>query len=267
MPTGIQSLDPIFEGGVPAGSVILLLGDIGGGGTEFVYSSIIHLLEAGDGGSPSGPGAPKEIRYITFTRLKEDVVKEILLSFRADDLAKRIESIRFDDLSEQYFDSSIVPGDWYSRSSMITRLKKRSEYEDTLTRLSEVFGDVAQGSLVVMDSLTDLATQYARGGSWHNLAGFLRGLQRVAKQRQSTIYLQLSHGILQEAQEKEIEDIADAVILFRWEETPGSRRQRVMYIEKFRGVMPHLEERDLVKFAVRISSTGGFEVSNIRVVI
>jgi hypothetical protein len=31
--------------------------------------------------------------------------------------------------------------------------------------------------------------------------------------------------------------------------------------------MPHLEERDLVKFAVRISTTNGFEVSNIRVVI
>ncbi len=40
-----------------------------------------------------------------------------------------------------------------------------------------------------------------------------------------------------------------------------------MYFEKFRGMMPHLEERDLVKFAVRISTTSGFEVSNIRVVI
>jgi hypothetical protein len=40
-----------------------------------------------------------------------------------------------------------------------------------------------------------------------------------------------------------------------------------MFFEKFRGVMPHLEERDLVKFAVRISTTSGFEVSNIRVVI
>ena len=40
-----------------------------------------------------------------------------------------------------------------------------------------------------------------------------------------------------------------------------------MFFEKFRGVMPYLEEQDLVKFAVRISTTGGFEVSNIRMVI
>jgi len=32
-------------------------------------------------------------------------------------------------------------------------------------------------------------------------------------------------------------------------------------------VMIHLEDRDLVKFAVKITSDRGFEVSNIRVVI
>ena len=58
-------------------------------------------------------------------------------------------------------------------------------------------------------------------------------------------------------------DIADAVFLFRWEESTGARRQRVMSFEKFRGVMPHLEEQNLVKFAVKISTTGGFEVRNI----
>jgi len=40
-----------------------------------------------------------------------------------------------------------------------------------------------------------------------------------------------------------------------------------MYFEKFRGLMPHLEENDLVKFAVRISTNEGFDVSNIRLVV
>jgi hypothetical protein len=102
---------------------------------------------------------------------------------------------------------------------------------------------------------------------WHDMTGMLRGLQRFSKQRNITTYLLLSKGILDSEKETELEDIADAVLLFKWEETAGARRQRVMYFEKFRGVMPHLEEQDLVKFAVRISTTGGFEVSNIRVVI
>ena len=89
----------------------------------------------------------------------------------------------------------------------------------------------------------------------------------MAKQRNITQYLLLSRGILDSSKERELADIADAVLLFKWEESSGARRQRVMYFEKFRGVMPHLEERDLVKFAVRISTSSGFEVSNIRVVI
>lgn len=40
-----------------------------------------------------------------------------------------------------------------------------------------------------------------------------------------------------------------------------------MFIEKFRIVMPALEEQDLVKFAVKITTDGGFEVSNIRMVV
>ncbi|HIH27133.1 MAG TPA: hypothetical protein HA256_03965, partial [Methanoregulaceae archaeon] len=44
MPTGIPSLDPVLDGGIPPGSVVLLLGDVGAGNTEFVYSSLISLV-------------------------------------------------------------------------------------------------------------------------------------------------------------------------------------------------------------------------------
>ena len=54
MPTGISSLDPILEGGVPPGSVILLLGDLGAGNSEFVYSSVVNSLEPAATGSKDG---------------------------------------------------------------------------------------------------------------------------------------------------------------------------------------------------------------------
>jgi KaiC/GvpD/RAD55 family RecA-like ATPase len=251
MPTGISSLDPILDGGVPPGSVILFLGDLGAGSNEFVYSSMINLLDAQKKGDLKDKTAPKELRYITFTRLKDDVRKEIVNSLHVDNVSQLVDSIQFDDLSELYFDSSVVPDEWYSHSDLLTRMQKRSGHENVLVQLSNVIN----------------TTQSNTPNSWSNLTGFLRGLQRVSKQRDLSCYLLLTQGILSSAQEKELSDIADAVILFKWEESTGSRRQRVMYFEKFRGVMPHLEERDLVKFAVRISTTSGFEVSNIRVVI
>jgi KaiC/GvpD/RAD55 family RecA-like ATPase len=266
MATGISSLDPILDGGVPPGSVILLLGDLGAGNNEFVFSSIVNSL------SPAKPGAqrgqvPAEICYITFTRVKDDIRNEILQSFQADNIDRLVDSVRFEDLSEHYFDNSVVPDAWYSHSDIFTRLQKRAEHENILVRLSNVIDGVRPGSLVVFDSITDLATQSADPGTWSTITGFLRGLQRVTKTRGITSYLLLSRGIVDSSRERELADIADAVLLFRWEDTQGARRQRVMYFEKFRGVMPHLEERDLVKFAVRISVTSGFEVSNIRVII
>ncbi len=267
MPTGISSLDPILDGGVPPGSVILFLGDLGAGSNEFVYSSMINLLDAQRSGALKDKNAPKELRYITFTRLKDDVKQEIVNSLHVDNVSQLVDSIQFDDLSELYFDSSVVPDEWYSHSDVLTRMQKRSGHDNALVQLSKVINTAQPQSLVILDSITDIATQSNTPNSWSNLTGFLRGLQRVSKQRSLTCYLLLTRGILSSAQEKELSDIADAVMLFKWEDSTGSRRQRVMYFEKFRGVMPHLEERDLMKFAVRISTTSGFEVSNIRVVI
>ncbi|MFA4877975.1 MAG: ATPase domain-containing protein [Methanoregula sp.] len=267
-PTGITSLDPILNGGVPRGSVILLLGDIGAGSYEFTYSSIVNVLELMKEKKPlTDAEVPEEVRYITFTRVKEDVRQEMINSFKIDDLDKLVSEIGFDDLSEMYFDNSVVPDEWYSHSDIITRLQNRSGKEGILFQLSNVINSIKPNSLIVLDSVTDIATQSAIPNIWQNLTGFLRGLQRVSKQRGITTYLLLSQGILDPSREKELADIADAVVLFKWEETAGARRQRVMYFEKFRGVMPHLEERDLVKFAVKISTQAGFEVRNIRVVI
>jgi len=267
MPTGISSLDPVLDGGIPPGSVMLLLGDLGAGSYEFTYSSIVNLLGIMKGDASEKLLIPPEIRYITFTRIKDDVRQEIINSFHITGLEAMVDTIRFDDLSELYFDNSVVPNEWYSQSDVITRLQKRSSREGILLQLANVINGISPGSLLVLDSITDIATQSGSPNCWPNLTGFLRGLQRISKQRGITTYLLLSRGILKSSEEHELADIADAVLLFRWEESTGARRQRVMYFEKFRGVMPHLEERDLVKFAVRISEAGGFEVSNIRVVI
>jgi KaiC/GvpD/RAD55 family RecA-like ATPase len=267
MPTGIESLDPILDGGVPRGSVILLIGDLGAGNYEFVYSSLVNTLNVRKGSAPEGIIVPQEVRYVSFTRLKEDVKQEIISSLNIEGLHHLVDTIRFDDLSDHYFDDSIVPDEWYSTGDVKTRMQRRSGHESIFVQLSKVIEAVLPDSLVVLDSVTEIATQCNTPALWTNLTGFLRGLQRVAKQRNITLYLLLSRGILDSSKEKELADIADAVLLFKWEESSSARRQRVMYFEKFRGVMPHLEERDLVKFAVRISTTSGFEVSNIRVVI
>ena len=266
MPTGISSLDAVMEGGMPPGSLILLLGDIGGGNNEFVYSSI--MLLSGMKQKPAGEDflLPEEIDYITFTKGRSDILEEMERSFNPD-LTQALGDVKFKDLSQIYFDSSIIPLEWYSDKDIMSRLQSRGGHENILAYLAAQLNTVQKNSLVVLDSITDLATQFNKIGKWNDFSAFLRGLQRVAKEWNTTVYLLLTKGILDAPRELEVADASDAVLFFKWEETTGARRQRVMYIEKFRGLMPHLEEKDLVKFAVRITSAEGFDVSNIRVVI
>lgn len=270
MPTGIASLDPVLDGGIPPGSVVLLLGEHGAGNVEFVQTSIIHIsLLRQNGTREEDILLPDSISYVTCTRMREDILKEMALSFNPGLYDHLAEEISFHDLSDLYFDASIVPPDWYREGSVIERLqnKKRKETGDILTGLTRALERSPKNGLVILDSLTDIAPSLTEGNRWHAFVAFLRGLQRVSKRWNTTIYLLLTSGILDRSRELEIADCTDATILFRWEETGAQRRKRVMYFEKFQGVMPYLEDKDLVKFVVRISAAGGFEVQNIRVVV
>ncbi|MDK2916397.1 MAG: hypothetical protein PWR25_954 [Euryarchaeota archaeon] len=271
VPTGIASLDPVLEGGVPPGSAMLLLGEPGAGNVEFVQTSLIRLSGMKQDGAVAGKHLllPECISYVTFTRMREDILKEIALSFNPALYDRLGKEIVFHDLSELYFDASIVPSDWYGEGSVIERLQKkqRKENGDVLAELARAIDQCPRNSVIILDSLTDIAPPLTEGRRWHAFIAFLRGLQRIAKRRNTTIYLLLTSGILERSRELEIADCVDATILFCWEESGAQRRQRVMYFEKFRGVMPRLEARNLVKFAVSISATEGFEVRNIRMVV
>ncbi len=270
MPTGITSLDPLLDGGIPPGSAVLLLGEHGAGNVEFVQTSIMHLAILRQSGKMGEHHLlPERIVYVTLTRIQEDILSEMALSFNHDLYMQLKEEIVFYDLSEIFFDATIVPPDWYGEGSTIERLKRkqRRDNDDILADLARVIGGCPDNSLIIMDSLTGIAPPLMGSPRWHAFIAFLRGLQQVAKRRSITIYLPLTSGILDRSRELEIADCVDATLLFRWEETGAQRRQRVMHFERFRGVMPRLEDKDLVKFAVKISAGEGFEVRNIRVVV
>lgn len=264
IPTGIGSLDPVLDGGIPPGSMVLLLSEVGAGGNDYIRTVAITLARMKhEGLNPE----VHEILYITMTRLKEDILAEAALSVSPEMYPLLEKDVHFEDLSEVYFDRSVVPPEWYAEGNTLARMQRQKRHDGILTELSTVLSGAQPQSVIIIDSLTDLAAQAVTGENWKDFSGFLRGLQRVAKRWGSVIYLPLTRGVLPPLQETEIQDCADAVFLFAWEETQGMRRQRTMSIQKFRGVMPHLEERNLVKFAVRITAGNGFEVSNIRVVI
>jgi hypothetical protein len=111
-------------------------------------------------------------------------------------------------------------------------------------------------------TLSDLARLYSESESkWYDFTLFLRGLQRAAKRWGGLIYLPMTARLLEERKEEEISACVDGVINFGWEAAGPTRRRRVMYFEKFRGLLPKLDGAAIVKFEATVTPTSGFEVS------
>jgi archaellum biogenesis ATPase FlaH len=109
-------------------------------------------------------------------------LREIDQSFHKE-LLSHLDLIRFDDLSDIYFDTSLVPITWYSEyDDIIERMTTRRKIHDNLlTTLSFTLEEVPHESLVIIDSLTEIATQYIAAGKWPDLSAYLRACNVLQK--------------------------------------------------------------------------------------
>ena len=260
-PTGIDSFDPVIQGGFPSGSLVLLLGEIGAGEFEFSISSMSRLL----GKTKNGNAFPEKVCYISFTRSKEDVMKEIAYTFPEfyNTIKDRLE---FKDFSEAYFAQSFIPVSWSCARKELTieSMKWNEEKENLMAGLIDYLDRNAKGSMIVIDSLTALAQYCLTRMEWKDLIMFLRGLQRASKKWDGLIYTMLCEGIFDPCRQEEIQECMDGVMVFKWDNQGDSKRQRIMYMKKFRSLLPVLDQDNIVNFETQITSQKGFEVSNIK---
>jgi KaiC/GvpD/RAD55 family RecA-like ATPase len=270
VPTGVPSFDPVIKGGIPAGSFVLLLNEVGAGGYEFVYTSMLMLAQMKKSEALLKPNylLPEKIVYISFTKQRENVLQSVSTMNIAD--VSDVELVlTFVDLSEDYFAKTQLPRHWTSGSATtIDTYKSQSKNKTLYESLIDTLEAHAPGNLVIIDSLTDLLRGPDTDNvTWNDLVSLLRGIERVSKQWNACIYALLTSRIFTPSMEEEVSDCADGVLIFGWQAIGSNQRQRTMYIKKFRGLMPYLEEDNVVQFETRVSASQGFEVSNIREII
>ncbi len=270
IPTGIDSLDPVLQGGLPSGSFILLIGEIGAGDFEFAITTTARLLMASSGQN-SSRAVPEKICYISLTRSTEDVLKEIAFSFPdyyniiQNSISKNRMEIK--DFSEAYFARSFIPATWRSTSRTelsFESLRWNPEEKNLVDTLIDYLDKNANGKIVILDSMTSLARYSLENMQWGDLILFLRGLQKASKKWDGLVYAILCEGIFDKSKQEEISDCTDGVMIFQWETLNTSQRKRVMYLKKFRGVLPGLDQDSFVNFETQITQQKGFEISNIK---
>ncbi|HUJ78256.1 MAG TPA: hypothetical protein VLX64_04525, partial [Thermoplasmata archaeon] len=120
IPTGVPDFD-YLTGGLPAGSVVLLLGEAGAGHQEFALTSAVHLMLHYDEpslhqfylGSAKGPFTyPQGVAVVSVSRSKEQLLAEVRESFHGFYPEVLLRHLVFHDLSPTYFRDSVVPSSW-----------------------------------------------------------------------------------------------------------------------------------------------------------
>lgn len=268
VPTGVGDFDSV-AGGIPVGSVVLLTGEAGAGHQEFALTSAAHLMFSYDAermhrfylGSVQGNFVyPAGVVYVSLTRSRDQVVREIEISFESSHHASFVRHLVFHDLSSIYFSDTIVPRAWAQTSvpllESMTDGGTAAPSPDPLAAIVQAVEQDGNGNLVIVDSLTDLLVR--RTLDTEAVLTLVKGLRRRAKDWGGVIYLLLSRGVAPPATEQALADSVDGVLSFAWTSHPvRSSRQRTMLIEKFMPVLSHVPHEHQGRFVIRVSALTG----------
>jgi KaiC/GvpD/RAD55 family RecA-like ATPase len=268
IPTGVGDFDSV-AGGIPVGSVVLLTGEAGAGHQEFALTSATHLMFSYDAermhkfylGSVKGNFVyPAGVTYVSLTRSREQVVREVEISFEPTHYDSFVRHLIFHDLSSIYFSDTIVPRAWAQTSApLLAQLAEpnpSSGASDPLDAIVRAVEQDGNGNVVIVDSLTDLLVR--RNLDTEAILTLVKGLRRRAKEWGGVIYLLLSRGVAPGATEQALADSVDGVLSFTWSAHPlRSSRQRTMLIEKFMPVLSHVPHEHQGRFVIRVSSLTG----------
>ncbi|MDO9537720.1 MAG: recombinase RecA [Thermoplasmata archaeon] len=273
VPTGVADFDSIINGGLPEGSVVMLIGDVGAGQQEFVYTSAFklstvkehpYLGESMLGSFCNFEGLPEHICYVTFSRSKMDILREISEGFDSSFYNMLSRKLKFKDLSAHYYKKSLVPPSWTGEGNG-GELFASTPKETVLEALIQYLDEAPANSMIIVDSLTDLVV--SENIKITDLVNILRGLQRASKNWGGVIYLMLTQGILDKRDEQMLIDSVDGVLVFEWTKYLKShKRQRYMYVEKFMSVLPHLDKERIARFPTMVTSQSGMTIINMETI-
>ena len=192
IPFGVSRLDSIIGGGVPAGNVVLLVGEAGAGAREFLYTSAAmtalshadpELFDLYYGDLADDARLPPEVHYLSFTADKSYIEREMAYTMDDEIVDAAVDRIQFRDFSPEYFQLSPIPRDWYmEETTSLQDLGTRHDRDGVVSALGDYLSAHASENLVLVDSISDLAGAVDDDLTWNDITMLMRGLMKAAHQ-------------------------------------------------------------------------------------
>lgn len=259
IPTFVPSLDSIMKGGMPEGSSVLLLGEPGAGNFEFSLTSAANLARAIDGKIPRDLANyevkfPSGILYISFSKPSSEVMRILSLSLEEEIASSLKGKISILDYSRLYYLQTQIPQSWVGRGTI-------KDKENLITSFIKEMEKEGKNKLIILDSLTDLVTgKFLDEKTMFDIA---RGLTRACKLWNSVVYVLMTESVTDKRAENILMEIFDGTLIFRWNSSDmSSKRKRYMFIPRFIGVLPQIEEEKIERFDTEFDYKTGMIVLN-----
>jgi archaellum biogenesis ATPase FlaH len=272
IPFGIPRLDSTIGGGAPPGSVVLLSGEAGAGAREFMYTAALmnglhradpDLFDLHYGDIDDYTNIPEAANYISYTAQKRQLRDEMALAMDDEIVEAAVESVTFHDLSSEYFRLSAVPREWYrDEVDTISDLSQTDSRKSIAEALGDQLTANADGTLVVIDSITDLIEAPSDDLSWGDIPVILKGITRAASDWGGLVLIHVNREALDAQRHGQLVDAVNGTLVFEWE-SGGSTRDRTLVVKQFGGVLSRIQAEDIVQFETEIGESG-FDISDVR---
>ncbi|MEM2726684.1 MAG: RAD55 family ATPase [Archaeoglobaceae archaeon] len=217
--TGIVPFDVQLEGGIPGGTVLLILEEPGAGGDVFSYHFAVEGANSGE-----------NVIYVATDDYEKDV--------------KRFLSVYFDNYKE--FPILSFRGQQISD----TKTYLRKTVYDFLGRVKTIIRN-EKFNRVVINNLAFFFSKY----SYEDVISLIESLSDTSKENDSICVLLMTKGMLEERHETAIKHFCDGVIELGLRELENEIQRRLKFIKLEGVVVPRVIMRyEVTKKGIRMES-------------
>jgi KaiC/GvpD/RAD55 family RecA-like ATPase len=218
--TGIVPFDVQLEGGIPGGTVLLILEEPGAGGDVFSYHFAVEGTKSGE-----------KVIYFSTDDYEDDV--------------KRFLRVYFD----QYKEFPVLSFKGQKKDEARVHVKRA--FHDAIGRLKGILRNDRYDRTII-NNLVYFFSKY----SYEDVVSMIEFLSDVCKENDSVSVLLMTKGMVDDKQETALKHYCDGVVELSLRETENEIQRRLKFLKLEGVVVPRIVLRyDITNKGIRMEST------------